>query len=206
LIKLAATGTKEQLKSAKLNFRKTDSYVHLTRDERQKAIADLADCIATWHHARLFAEVIDKRHAYSSVHPYTPYEFAFRELVQRFEYFLRHRGRAIDRTLYGLLVQDNNETMARRLTSMMRRFHSHGTGWTDIEFIIETPLFVDSHLTSMVQMADLCAYGIRRFFENNETELFNRIYPRFDRAGQGVVGIRHFTSTGCNCRVCQDHS
>jgi len=52
-----------------------------------------------------------------------PYEFAFLELVQRYEYFLKFRGGAIGRDLYGLIVQDNNETMAKRLTAMMRRFH-----------------------------------------------------------------------------------
>ena len=111
----------------------------------------------------------------------------------------------MNRDLSGFIIQDHNETVAKRLTSMMRRFHAKGTRWTNIPHIIETPFFVDSHLTSMVQMADLCAYATRRFFENNEIDLFNRIYPQFDRVGQAVVGIRHFTAAGCRCRVCRDH-
>lgn len=151
--------------------------------------------------------MIDKPFVYKSAgHPYTPFEFAFRELVQRYEYFLRHRGAAIGQSLIGLIVQDNNDTMARRLTGMMRRFHAEGTRWTHIDHIIETPLFVDSHLTSMVQMADLCGYATRRFFENSERDLFDRIYPRFDRTNHGVVGIRHYTAAGCACKVCRDHA
>ena len=34
LIRLAATGTKKQLKAAKLNYRKTHEYIHLTQSER----------------------------------------------------------------------------------------------------------------------------------------------------------------------------
>lgn len=65
------------------------------------------------------------------------------------------------------------------------------------------------HLTSMIQLADLIAYATRRFFENGETDLFDRFYPRFDRLPRGgpVVGIRHFTgSFECHCKVCMDHN
>jgi hypothetical protein len=207
LIKVAARSKASQLKEAKKNYRKTEPYVHLTFGERRALLVELADLVGSWQDARLFAEVIDKAHVYSSAaHPYTPFEFAFRELIQRYEYFLLHRGRAIGQTLYGIVIQDNNETMARRLTDMMRMIHEKGTKWTNVDHIIETPLFVDSHLTSMVQMSDICAYAIRRFFENSETDLFNRIHARFDRAGSAVVGIRHYTVDGCRCRVCADHS
>ena len=53
----------------------------------------------------------------------------------------------------------------------MKRFHQQGTLWTEIKHIIETPLFVDSQLTSLVQIADPCAYSLRRYLENSETEL-----------------------------------
>jgi hypothetical protein len=56
-----------------------------------------------------------------------------------------------------------------------------------------------------VQVADLCAYATRRYFENDERDLFDRIYSRFDRAGSAVVGIRHFAPESCPCRVCKDH-
>lgn len=204
LLRLAANGTRKQLDGAKKNYRKTDAYMHLTREERADLLKDLADVVGSWQDARLFAEAVDKSEAYSHTHSHSPFEFAFTELVQRFEYFLRNRGNFLGQDLLGFLVQDNNQTVARRLTDMMLRFHQHGTRWTNIDHIVETPLFVDSQLTSMVQMADLCGYAVRRFFENGETDLFDRIYSRFDRLSHGVVGIRHFTRSGCTCRVCSD--
>lgn len=205
LLKLTATGNRKQLDSAKKNYRKTAAYVHLTRDERLTLVRNLADTIASWHDARLFSEVIDKRIVYAQPNiRQPPFEFAFTELIQRYEYFLRHRGNFLNQELLGFIVQDNNETVARRLTELMIRFHREGTRWTNIDHIFETPFFVNSQLTSMVQMADLCGYSIRRYYENRETDLFDRIYPRFDRTPQGIVGIRHFTSPACNCRVCAD--
>ncbi len=207
LLRLAASGTRKQLDAAKKNYRKTAGYVHLTRDERLELIRQLADTVAGWQDSRLFAEVIDKQVVYAQPNlRLPPFEFAFTELIQRYEYFLRHRGHFLGQELLGFIVQDNNETVARRLTEMMIRFHREGTRWTDIDHIFETPLFVNSELTSMVQMADLCGYAIRRYYENGEADLFERIYQRFDRTPQGVVGIRHFTAPGCSCRVCSDRS
>jgi hypothetical protein len=106
----------------------------------------------------------------------------------------------------GLLIEDNNQTVAKNITTLMRRFHIQGTLWAKVERIIETPLFVDSNLTSMIQMADLCAYSTRRFLENGEEDLFDRIFGRFDHARGRVVGIRHYVGAKpCKCKVCAAH-
>ncbi len=89
----------------------------------------------------------------------------------------------------------------------MEYFHESGTLYRDIKHIIETPFFVDSELTNMVQVADVCAYAFRRFFEKGETDLFDRIYSRIDRRGNTVVGARHYVEgRRCTCRLCRDHS
>ena len=87
----------------------------------------------------------------------------------------------------------------------MKQFQSKGTLWTSVENIIETPLFVDSQLTSMVQVADLCSYSLRRYLENGETQLFDLVFARADKKGDVAVGVRHFTQTGCDCKICQTH-
>jgi len=56
----------------------------------------------------------------------------------------------------------------------------------------------------MVQVADLCSYALRRYLENNETGLFEKIFPRADRKDGKVVGVRHFTNPTkpCTCKIC----
>ena len=107
--------------------------------------------------------------------------------------------------IYGLLIHDNNETVAKKHTLLMRDYHHSGTLWTKLNHIIETPLFVDSQLTSLVQVADLCAYAIRRYLENNDSELFEYIFKRADRKSGITVGIRHFASSSCKCKICAAH-
>jgi hypothetical protein len=162
LIRTAALKNKAQLENLKKSLRKTQSYIHLTVDQRRKLLRDLADMVGGWTDSRLFAECCDKS-AYGPYGPSKPiYESAFTQMVQRFQAFLKHKGDYDKTELIGMLVHDHNQTVSLKLTDMMRRFHASGTLRWDIDRIIETPLFVDSKLTAMIQIADLCAYATRR--------------------------------------------
>lgn len=203
LIKIQALKGSKAAAELRKNYRKTDAYVHLTLDQRMDFLRQLADLIGSWGNTRLFCHAINKTSFGATPPTIPPREEAFTQVVTRFERYLVDIGEP--RTI-GLLAHDHDDTSADRLTQLMRHFHSSGTMWTRVTKIIETPFFVDSRLTVGVQLADLCAYATRRFFENNEADLFDRIYPRFHRVGERVVGIRHYVRGGhCTCRVCTDH-
>ncbi len=204
LLRLQRQRNSKRYRQAKKNFAQTSSYIHLTLAERKAFIEDLARCVSNWGSTRLFAECIDKIHFDPRRRKMTVDEQAFEQVVSRFEQYLSNTGDASDRR-FGLLIHDNNETVARRHTLLMQRFHANGTLWTKVENIIETPLFVNSELTSMVQIADLCAYALRRYLENGEIELFDLVFNRADRRGTTAVGVRHFTSPSCTCRICTEH-
>lgn len=161
--------------------------------------------MSSWGFARLFAECIDKIHFDPNRAGRSVDEQAFEQVVSRFEQYLVNRDEPGKQRNFGILVHDNNETVARKHTRLMRHFHQQGTLWTQIERIIETPLFVDSSLTRMVQIADLCCYALRRYLENQEADLFNRVFVRADRIQNRVVGVRHFTSLNCTCDICRGH-
>ena len=138
-------------------------------DMTKSLILEIATCISQWGFARLFAECIDKIHFDPLRAPLPLDEQAFEQLVSRYEQYL---GATAATTPYGnndgVIIHDNNQTVSKRHTELMRKFHRKGTFWTSIHNIIETPLFVDSELTSMVQIADLCGYALRRYLENGE--------------------------------------
>lgn len=197
LLKLSKVTRDSRRREQVSSYRKTEAYIHLTRDQRTACVRELADLVGSWGDARAFGDAHNKRHVTATPH----FDEAFAQVVTRFNSYLQYTGAG-----HGLLVQDKNETVSRRLTEAMRKYHQQGTLWRRIERIVETPLFVDSHLTSMVQLADLLAYSTRRFFDNGETDLFNRIRGRFDRNRGYLVGLRHFTGPfQCRCAVCLDH-
>jgi len=191
------------LKQTKKNYEKTDVYIHLTLSERHQLLLDLARAVGNWGFARLFAECVDKIHFDPSRSKYSLDEHAFDQIVSRFEKSLQLKESTSQN--FGLLVHDNNQTVAKKHTTLMHKFHQNGTLWTTIKNIIETPLFVDSQLTSMVQIADLCSYALRRYLENNEDILFNQIFKRADRRNETTVGVRHFSSLQCQCAICASH-
>lgn len=198
-LNIARSRTNKKQTELLKNYKKTQAYIHLTKDERVACLRELADLIGSWADARIFAEAQSKQHIGGA----GDFGIAFEQVVTRFNTCLRNIG-----GMLGLLVQDNNPTVAGRLTAQMRKFHREGTAWTkEIDRIVETPMFVDSELTSMVQMADLAAYAVRRFFDNGEEDLFDRIGPAFDRKGGRLVGVRHYTTRqhNCACRVCVEH-
>jgi len=205
ILRLQRSGNSKLRKQTRKNYNKTEAYIHLTYDKRRELIVEIAQCIAGWGFARLFAECIDKIFFDPQKTHQTVDEQSFEQIVSRFEQYLQIIERSNPETRFGLIVHDNNETNARRYTELMKSFYKKGTLWTNIRNIIETPLFVDSQLTNMVQIADVCAYAIRRYLENSEEELFDLIFQRADRKDGIVVGVRHFTDDSCDCKICSAH-
>ena len=164
----------------------------------------MAVLIGSWNDVRLFAEVVNRTEYNLST---SMYENSFTQVISRFDNFLNKFSKHPNADYYGTVIQDMNKEFAHRLRDLMKEFHIKGTIWTKYTRIVETPFFVDSELTDMVQMADLCAYVTRRFFENSEIELFNKIYDRFDRIPNGkLTRLRHYTGRKkCKCKVCLDH-
>jgi hypothetical protein len=203
-------GNSSAYKQLKKTFNHTDDYIHLTWEERRSLVKDVAAQVGRWDFVRLFAECIDKTHFDPTTSKRSIAEQAFEQLISRFEQYLKNT-QAKDPCNFGLIVHDNNETVARKHTDLMRDFHAKGTLWTGVKHIIETPLFVDSKLTGMVQIADLWSYALRRFLENKESELFDLMFDRadgFERAngfGKKVLGVRHFSNWSCSCKICLAH-
>ncbi|MFY8188757.1 MAG: DUF3800 domain-containing protein [Flavobacterium sp.] len=203
LLKLQKSQNKNHYKQTKKNYKQTDAYIHLSYNERISFIQELADLVGSWSFARLFAECINKIHFDPTRAQQSVDEQSLEQLVSRFEQYMKIVSKSTKNSkLFGTLIHDNNDTVSRKHTELMKRFHRHGTLWTSIEHIIETPFFVNSELTSLVQIADLCCYSLRRYFENDETDLMNRIQSRFDRKNGKIVGIRHFTDPNCQCVFC----
>ena len=187
LLRLQARSNHKLYKQTDKNFRHTNSYIHLTHTERKAFVESIADSVSKWGFARLFAECVDKIHFDPARSTRTLDEQAFEQIVSRFEQYLQSAPRQPQQQRnHGLLIHDNNPTVAHKHTNLMKSFHQTGTLWTSIQNIIETPLFVDSQLTSMVQIADVCAYALRRYLENSEGSLFDRVFQRL-----------HFRKTRC---------
>lgn len=196
---IGVLGSPAKVKAYRRESRAILPYLHLTRDERLRCLDDLAREIASWQDVRLFADAISKAD-FPAAAQSSPYEQAFEQILTRFEACLANIGST------GIVVHDNNSTAAPRLTKLARKFHRDGTLYRQIPHIVETPLFVDSTLTSMIQMADICSFALRRLLENDESRLWDIVETRVDRSRGTSVGVRHYTAgRRCRCRICVAH-
>lgn len=130
---------------------------------------------------------------------------AFERIVMRIETFLAHISTE-DNVEYGLLIHDQCESLVAHHTANMKRYYRVGTFKSKVKHIIETPLFVESSRAGMVQVADLCAYALRRYYDMGDTELFEVIKTKADRIDDRIVGMCHYVPPGkkCLCDLCEN--
>jgi len=191
-------------KKAKLKFhRETCQYIHLTLAERKAFIDEICSCISGWEDSRIFFHAIKKEKYDDSLHNVGGiYEDSFCQVVTRFQKFLENISNG-GQQQFGMLVSDNNDSVKEKLTKLTRNFHKLGAFWRQIPNIVETPLFVDSKQTSMIQLADVIAYFLRRYFDASEKDHFDQLALRFDKYYGKMEGGRHFTpQEKCTCDVC----
>jgi hypothetical protein len=114
------------------NYKKTDDYIHLSLNERKTFVKKLAQTVASWNYARLFAECIDKVKYDPSRSNNSISEQAFEQVITRFEICLENYSHKTNQNQFGILIHDNNETVAKKHTDLMKTFHEKGTFWKNI--------------------------------------------------------------------------
>lgn len=163
----------------------------------------LLDLVSNWQHVssssyvQPFATVIDRQHSQSAV------ETAYGELLFSFDRYLR-QGRKRGEPHNGVLVADRctyesalagwvelKRGRARRPKQDPRRLYA----------LAETPFFVDSRSTRLMQLADLVAHATFRAYNSEDWTWAKTLEPAFLRDGERRV--THLTGDkACACPAC----
>jgi hypothetical protein len=190
---LAAKGSSREAGRLRRFHTKTAAYAHLTLPQRFEVARAVADAVGAWSDAVLFGEVADKTVA----SPFAPDESAYEQVLTRFEAFLMRTSSQ------GVVAYDQNDAVAERFTSLMARFQEDGGVWRRLRHVAGHPFFVASHMSDLIQVADVVSYGMRRYCERGERDLLDRYFGRFDRIGPRLVGLRHYRGgRRCPCLIC----
>ena len=192
-------------KPRSLEFRGSDMFSGkkhwrgVSREVRLAAFRDVLLTMGKSTHARLFGAVIHK----AAISPDDPMEFAFEQIASRFDKFLGRLHRRKD-THRGLIILDQS-SYETALQSLAHEFRTDGHRWGQLYNMADVPLFVNSRATRMIQLADLIAYALRRYYENGDATYFDLIAPRFDQEGGVLHGLIHYVTpgSGCNCHACR---
>ena len=153
--------------------------------------------------ARAFGIVVNKE----AISPADPVEYAFEEICNRFNLFLRRnfqsRGGRDEDKQKGLVVMDESN-YEQPLQALAREFRIIGTRWGHLRNLAEVPLFVDSRASRIVQLADLLAFSLWRRYEKQDSRFFDQIVHKFDADGGVIHGLVHRKALDerCYCPAC----
>jgi hypothetical protein len=171
----------------------------MTRNEAQGVIKSVLKILAdSYETAKAFACAIHKR----SYPGRDPVEMAFEDLCSRFDLHLARLRDAGDRQR-GLLILDES-SHETSLQDMARNFRLLGTRWGVLRNLADTPFFVDSRASRLVQMADHVAYATYRRYQAGDTQYFDIIAQKFHSVDGVIHGLAHkeLGCPNCMCIAC----
>lgn len=168
------------------------------KEARTRAYCDALRILSVNQHVRLFGAAVHRK----GVGVDDPMEFAFEAMAHRFDRMLGRMHKVGD-TQRGLIILDKS-SYETSLQALSLKFRTDGHRWGTLRNLAETPLFVDSAATRMIQYADLVAYALRRYYEQGDETYFNIIRRKFDAQGGVVHGLVHqiAPNENCNCHAC----
>ena len=171
----------------------------MSRDDAQGVIKAVLQVLSRSHdNVRAFAWAVHK----DSYPECDAVELAFEDLCSRFNLYLARLRASGDRQ-QGLLILDESthETTLRR---MVRDFQTLGTQWGVIRNLADTPFFVDSRASRLVQLADHVAYSTFRRYNARDTQYFDIFASKFDSADGVIHGLAHKQTVDpmCMCPAC----
>lgn len=124
---------------------------------------------------------------------------AFENLVSRIDLFLRRRHAEGRPSKTIMIVDPHSTSMCAALKRALGGFQDAGTRWDSLYNVVETVVFLESHESPGLQLADLCSYAVWRLVEFGDDGLARKIASIFDREpAAGAVnpgkwhGVKYF--------------
>lgn len=113
-------------------------------------------------------------------------EHAFEQISSRFDMFLKRLYAEHEDRQRGLILLDKSSTELR-IQTLAREFKYSGHSWGKTKNYAEVPVFLDSKASRLIQLADLVAFALYRFYEAGNNSFYDIIKNRFDNEG----GVEH---------------
>ena len=177
-------------------------------EERRRVLADVADLIAHGYpgqHSKpvLFATAL---HVPSNEH-HSAFDLVHEETFARCNGFLSRRAALGDRHRCVVIIDQTGKEEGH-LQNQMRKWRSQGstTGAQigPMASYVEVPFFVDSRRSRLVQLADVVANTVFRFYTRGDAELFDILLPAFFAYDGTIHGLTHLVTgyQSCPCPAC----
>lgn len=153
-----------------------------TREALVEAVIDLFGVYAM----TLFMMVIDKPALVTKYYyPVPPAQLAYEYMIERFDRYLSHQD---DRL--GMIVSDDQKGEEKTIRAAHEAYRRRGTSQQRIDHVVETPFFVPSHNSWMIQIVDVATFWCNRWLKTRPAappDPWTRLEPYLDRSTAGLV-------------------
>lgn len=178
----------------------------LRRPDRQQILIDLCDAIVSIPPKALYLFGVAVHKA--SFDREDPVEKAFHELCGHLDAFIEQANLELEKggksKNRGLMVLDCSRYAGRLDKLLLEYRRKGGTKFGRVRNFADAPTFAKSETTRLLQAADVATYAVFRYYERNDTLLFNRLIGRFHETQGKIHGLMHLRAAWreCACPGC----
>jgi hypothetical protein len=171
---------------------KPNSLSHLNAEEKELLRTDLYKLISSYRSMRLICIVTNTVEAFKLDYINSSediYWYSYKQLTERFQYYLQDMGREVGQKLNGIVVLDNrgpeDDKKIRELHHKLLTKPTQKTAF--YQNLLEGLFIAPSHLSVGIQLADMVAGAVFRSFMTKDDRFINQIEGSFRRSRKGTI-------------------
>ncbi len=160
--------------------KKLNALSHLNVIQKEKLRSALYNLIIKFEPVHLICAVVDIQSTYKLQNVQTEndlYWFAYKQIIERFQYYLQDLSSTIDNKINGIVVCDHRQPKDDHQLRVLH--HNLLTGsknhFSIYQNLIEGVFIAPSHLSVGIQLADMVAGAVYRKFVRNDARFFDLI-------------------------------
>lgn len=166
---------------------------HLDGDRKNSLRLDLYKALTAYKSVKVISVVVNCEAEYKKGFAATPdaiYWAAYKQLTERFQYYLQDLSKIIGHSVHGIVVCDNRGPAD---DDNLRKVHSKLVTGTSREFVsnysnvIEGLFIAPSHMSVGIQFADMVAGAIFRKFKAGDSRFYDLIHPSIRSSPAGKI-------------------
>lgn len=173
---------------------KTHSLSHLSWEKRNKLRSDLIELISKEESLVLLACVVDTNVAFQKSYMKTKsdlYQNAYKCMTERFQYYLQDISKERGEKNNGIIICDHRNS---RDDQSLQNLHqklvvANDQYYSTYKNLIEGVFMAPSHHSLGIQLADLVAGSVTRFYYYNDQRFFPLIKKKFRSQNKKIEGF-----------------
>jgi hypothetical protein len=180
------------------------SLTHLTAGQKETLRSELYARLCAYKSIKLICVAVHVQYAYQLSYIESAdnlYWYAYKQLTERFQYYLQDLERTVGSRIHGIIVCDHR---APKDDERLRELHfqllnTTGPHSSRYEHLIEGLFIAPSHLSVGIQFADMVAGAVIRKLKDDDDRFIKQIDKTFRRSPTGEIngwGLVKFPKEG----------